>query len=78
MSNQDEDLERVKKATEGLMEHFDSVMIFCTRHEAGELDGTINVRYGSGNWFARFGQVREWLLKEEEASRIQKKQDLDG
>lgn len=65
----DEDLERVKKATEALGEHFDTVHIFCTRHEPGIEDGTINISWSEGNWFARYGQIREWLIKADERSR---------
>lgn len=42
-----------------LVEHFDSVQIFCTRDNGG-IDGTTSITKGVGNWFARVGQVREW------------------
>lgn len=70
-----QDLARVKAACEDLIEHFDTVMIFTTRHESGELDGTVNVRYGLGNWFARKGQIEDWLLKEDEQTREQVRKD---
>jgi len=57
------DMERVRKVLTELGEHFDSVQIFCTRHESGELDGTVYLHLGTGNWFARYGQVREWCVK---------------
>lgn len=70
MSEQkDEDLDRVKRACETLGEHFDTVQIFVTRHEPGIEDGTINITWSEGNWFARYGQVREWLVKAEERTR---------
>ncbi len=65
----DDDLERIKKATQALGEHFDSVQIFCTRHEAFKRDGTVNVNYGEGNWFTRFGQVRDWVIRQDERTR---------
>ena len=65
------DMERVQKALDTLAEHFDSVHIFCTRHEGGQLGATVKMSMGVGNWFARYGQIREWLLIEEESSRSQ-------
>lgn len=61
------DLEMLQKHVEQLGEHFDSVQIFCTRHEPP--DGTVNVSYGSGNWFARFGHVSDWLTKSSERTK---------
>jgi hypothetical protein len=68
--SEDIDLERLKAAAESLGEHFDTVQIFATRHEAGEKNGTVHLKWGTGNWFARYGQVREWVLVEEESARL--------
>lgn len=68
MADKDQDYERVKKACETLIEHFDTVQIFVTRHEASE-GGTVNVKHGLGNYFARVGQVVDWLEVERESSR---------
>jgi hypothetical protein len=62
----DEDLKRVTEALEVLSEHFETTHIFCTRYEDG---GTIGIQKGTGNWFARYGQIREFLLKEDEEAR---------
>ncbi len=67
MSEKQEDLDMVKASCEKLGEHFDSVQIFATRYD-GET-GTVNVQWGSGNWFARKGQIADWLIKEDEASK---------
>lgn len=64
---EEEDLRELKRHTAMLMEHFDTVQIFATRH-IGD-DGTISVQNGDGNWFARHGQVATWLLKQDEATR---------
>lgn len=58
------DLSKLKSHCAQLAEHFDSVMIFCTRHQP-EDGGTVNCRYGSGDWFARYGHVSMWLKTEE-------------
>lgn len=63
-----QDLERVEKAAAALGEHFDTVQIFCTRQESGA-GGTVNVAFGQGNWFARFGHVQAWLETEQEGNR---------
>lgn len=62
------DLKRCQEAVEALSEFFDSVHVFATRHQGNDI-GTVNVSYGCGNWFARRGQISEWLLKEEESTR---------
>jgi len=57
-------LDRVRA---GLAEHFDTVVIMVTRYRQ---DGvTVAADRASGNWYARMGQVREWLLKTDEQSR---------
>jgi hypothetical protein len=57
------DQERLKAAVNGLIEHFDTVQIFATRHESGTLDGTVAASRGGGNWYARIGHVKEWILQ---------------
>ena len=56
--DEDKDLVIVKQHTAALREHFDSVQIFCTRHEGTQ--GTTRVSYGTGDWFARYGVVKLW------------------
>ncbi len=65
-----EDMERVIRHVDQLCEHFDTVHIFATRHMPAEHDGTIIINQGSGNWSARYGQVREWIIMEEERMRV--------
>lgn len=43
-----------------LREHFDSVQIFVTRDE-GTKGGTVAVRAGCGDIFARYGIARFWV-----------------
>lgn len=68
-SDKVDDLDRVKKACQVLGEYFDTVQIFTTRHEAFTHDGTVNVSYGEGNWFTRFGQVSEWIIRQDARTR---------
>lgn len=62
------DMDRLQKVVDGLMEHFDTVQVFVTRHEH-EREGTVNANLGEGNWFARYGQVCEWATKQNERTR---------
>lgn len=66
------DVQRLKKACEDLSEHFDTIQIFATR-VADEVDeekgGTVNCNWGSGNWFARYGHIRYWMIKQDEQAR---------
>jgi len=73
--NQDEDVARVRKHVDELREHFDSVQIFCTRYEGDE--GTTNVHMGSGDFFARIGHVKDWIIAEDEEVRKIHKKDSE-
>lgn len=57
-----------------LMEHFDSVQIFVTR-KSDDAEGTVNANKGDGNWFARYGQVKDWITRSEERSREEVRQE---
>ena len=59
----DPNVKRVQDALDQLGEHFDTVMIFVTLHSGNDV-GTIAISRGSGNWYARYGQVQEWIVKE--------------
>lgn len=68
-----------------LAEYFDGVQVFVSlnRREVG--GGRIvssSLELGTGNWYARYGHVREWLLTQE--ARMRRKaareadEELDG
>lgn len=61
--------ERLEKIARELGEQFDTVSIFVTQYEPEELDGTRHVEVGVGNWYARYGQVKEWVIRQEEEAR---------
>lgn len=76
MSGEDPDIEKLQRAVENLGEHFDTVQIFVTRYEPdSEGGGTVNVNWGCGNWFARKGQIDNWVTKENERLRREVKDD---
>jgi hypothetical protein len=58
----DDDILSVDSCVKDLMNKFDSVQIFCTRHRQ-DCQSTISVHRGDGNWFARIGQIKEWVIK---------------
>ncbi len=57
----------VQRHVESLGEHFDTVQVFVTSHEGEQ--GTFTIQLGSGNWYARAGQVQEWLTKTNERTK---------
>jgi len=68
-SNEREELVKmVEKHVNALSEHFECVHIFVSRNE-GENDLTRTINRGAGNWFARYGQIREWLIYEDQRVR---------
>lgn len=59
----------VQQHVNQLAEHFDSVQIFVTAYD-GSHDRTRTVNLGAGNWFSRYGQVREWVIYEDEKIKL--------
>lgn len=56
------EVEELNKVVNLLSEHYDSTTIFVSRLES---DGTTtSLSVGSGNWFARIGQIGTWLQRE--------------
>lgn len=51
------------------MEHADSVRIFITTH-TGEKSETSTYTTGLGNFQAQYGQIREWLIRQDERVKI--------
>lgn len=76
----EEDIQLVKYAADRLMDHFDSVRIFVTKHD-GTCDVTTPYTTGAGNFYAQLGQVNEWRATQNEIPREevrQENQDGDG
>lgn len=74
-----DELDRIVTQSIGrLMEHFDSVQVFVTKHcPAGKDTHTASFVKGDGNWYARYGQVKEWALKAERHSQRDVDDDRD-
>jgi len=53
-----------------LMEHFDTVRIFVTKHD-GLTQETIAMDRGGGSFYAQRGQIQEWMNQDEEDDRAE-------
>jgi hypothetical protein len=63
----DPDFERLDAIAADLGEHYDTVQIFVTRYNSESDKTTMRVSRGTGNWFARFGQIALWLAGQKHA-----------
>ena len=48
-----------------LLASFDTVQIFCTKTDK-ETGDTADFAFGDGNYWARYGHIKQWTLKQEE------------
>lgn len=57
----------VKRHVDALMEHFDCVQIFVTAVGKNDEGGqsTFGHVFGDGNFYARYGHVKEWVKRRE-------------
>lgn len=84
MTTEDEhkaDIERLDALVAALGEFFDNVHIFVTKHETppGETEQkTFSANRGTGNWHARYGQIKEWVVYEEERIRVTARHDEEA
>lgn len=77
MSNE-EAAKIMHKHLDFLSEHFDTVQIFITHHNpTREEYGTMNISVGTGNWLARYGQIKDWINRIDEAGRHEKRKSID-
>lgn len=65
--------ELVRETARKLGENFDSVLILATSHDQ---EGSIRFEFGVGNYYARIGQVREFIIQMDEEIRQQKRQQM--
>lgn len=74
MNDAETDVERLRKVADSLMEHFDAVQVFATRHDTA-IDATVSVNWGRGNWHARRNLVRLWGERQDEQDREEVRRD---
>lgn len=68
MDADEKDMELIQSHVDQLREHFDSVTIGVTRYESGGL--TTNIVRGSGNFYARVGQMKDWIIVQDEGTKV--------
>ncbi len=61
--------ELVDQALKFLREHFDAVQIFICESDSDDQDAANFSVHGSGNLFARYGVIKQWILQQEESFR---------
>lgn len=66
--------EILKDSAARLSEHFENVQIFASNFEQGG-EFTSTYQTGTGNWCARHGQVREWMVIQNERMRCRARKD---
>lgn len=73
MTDEEKLEELVKKAATEIISVADSVEIIVGKHRpsnVAEDDNTLSFSYGLGDWYSRYGRVREWLLKADERIKV--------
>jgi hypothetical protein len=75
--DKDEEADLIEKHARELSEHFDTVQILATRHDPANEDGTIYFAIGVGNFYARYGQAVEWIIAQDERTRIKARKDAE-
>lgn len=69
MYNQKEIEKQIETFCSSIMEHADSVRVFVTSHD-GVADNSYAFSMGKGNFFAQVGQVREWIVRQDQYIKI--------
>lgn len=68
----------IRKIAEGLTEHYDAVHIFASRFETDKEGGnSITVNVGEGNFYTRYGQIREWVTRKEAEAEAEARRDFE-
>lgn len=69
--NNDELSEVVNRHLIMLREHFDAVHIVATREAEGDQESRVTFSMGKGSIYERLGAMRDYVLKQDERTRIQ-------
>jgi hypothetical protein len=71
----EEDEKRLDAHIESLGEFYENVQIFCSKVSDNNDRGTAFISRGAGNMFARIGHVRDWLIRHDELTRINTREE---
>jgi hypothetical protein len=58
-----------------LIEHCDAVTVFVQKRNGPDTEGKT---MGRGNYWARVGQIKDWLLREEERAKLEVKHNFES
>ncbi len=73
------ELDRIQEHIDALGEYWDTVQIFCTRVDRdSEGEKTAHAVKGKGNWFAVRGQIKHWLIREDQKARLEMQRDFEA
>lgn len=61
--------EMVRKHVQDLGEHFESVRVFVTRANPDKMCDTQAIDNGTGNFYAAYGQIVEWVAIQDQYQR---------
>ena len=59
----------IQRYLDQLSAQFSEVHIFVSQYEP-TTGQTRTIDMGAGNWYARYGLIKEWITRQEEATRI--------
>jgi hypothetical protein len=69
-------LKNAERLIRDFMEHNDvlSARVFITVKHSGQCGG---MNTGSGDWYSTYGYIKEWLIREDEKTRLQVRPDTN-
>lgn len=70
-------IDRLDKILKELNEFYECTQIFVQIAGETKEDGSIGWSRGIGSWFARYGQVKTWILNEEYLDSLRVKKEFE-
>lgn len=65
----------IRRALDLVSEHFDTVRIFVTRDSVNSIQETMAHSTGRGSFYAQYGHIKMWTLRQEELEKSQARKD---
>lgn len=66
---------KTKEFIDLISEHTDSIRVFISTPSDGQ--STDGFTTGSGNWYAQYGQIKEWVSRHDERVRHDERKQID-
>lgn len=67
---EDESIDEIERFLDSISWRYDSVIVLATKHDPKEETTWAHVR-NRGNFYAQIGQIKDWVLKQDERARRQ-------